>query len=180
MQLSSMKENLDNIFDKENISESSREYVKSMMLSNSFIDAYKLYKVISEPNIWPIFSQFLKNEYIKNICPSNTFSFIYAINTASGQYLVADKFALEKITLYQLSNKLYMKVIELSDRYTGVYITNWKSVIIFHLEYDEQNKTLKINNKNVIPSPLIKPLSRKEEEDIVNVANTYFMLHVIK
>ena len=73
-----------------------------------------------------------------------------------------------------------MKVIELSDRYTGVYITNWKSVIIFHLEYAEQNKTLKINNKNVIPSPLIKPLSRKEEEDIVNVANTYFMLHVIK
>ena len=63
MQLSSMKENLDNIFDKENVSESSREYVKSMMLSNSFIDAYKLYKVISEPNIWPIFSQLLKNEY---------------------------------------------------------------------------------------------------------------------
>ena len=142
-------------------------------------DAYKLYKVISEPNVWPIFSKLLKNKYIENICPSNTFSFIYVINTASGQYLVADKFALEKITSYQLSNKLYVKVIEFRGRYTGVYITNWRSVIIFHLEYDEQNKTLKINNKNVIPSPFVKTLSDKEEEDIVNVANTYFMLHVL-
>jgi hypothetical protein len=72
-----------------------------------------------------------------------------------------------------------MNVIELSDRYTSAYITNWQSVIIFHLEYDEQNKTLKINNKNVIPSPLVKTLSDKEEKDIVNVANTYYMLHLL-
>lgn len=69
MQLNSMKKNLDNILDKENVSESSREYVKSMMLSNSFVDAYKLYEDM--PGL--IFTSLVKNQYIESFGPKNSF-----------------------------------------------------------------------------------------------------------
>lgn len=173
MQLSSMKEDLDNILDRKWLSRPSCKYVKSMMLSNSFIDAHELYEYMSEL----IFESLAYHQYIESVGSKS--SLIYIFNTASGQYLVVDEFANAKFVVYQLSNELYMKVIEFIDEQTRIYITNSKGVIIFYLEYDEQNKILKINNEDVIPSPLIKELSDEETEDIIMAANTYYMLHVI-
>ena len=168
-----MKEDLDNILDRDGLSYNSREYVKSMMLSNSFIDAHELYEDM--PGL--IFESLAYHKYIENFGPKN--SFMYIINAASGQYIVADIFTNAKLVTYRLSNEFYMKVIEFSNKQLYVYITNWRSVIIFRLEYDEQNKMFKINNKNVIPSPLIKTLSVEETKEVLTMAYSQYILHVL-
>ena len=173
MQLSSMKEDLDNILDRKGLSRPSCKYVKSMMLSNSFIDAHELYEYMSGL----IFESLAYHQYIESVGSKN--SFIYIISAASGQYIVTDEFTSAKLVTYRLSNEFYMKVIEFSSKQLYVYITNWRSVIIFNLEYDERNKTFKVNNKNVIQSPLIKTLSAEETKEVLTMAYSQYILHVI-
>ena len=173
-----MKEDLDNILDNDDLLEPSRQYIKPMILSSSFIDVHKLYgEILYGDMIAGTFSKLLRNKYFEYVGPKN--SRIYIFNAASGQYLVTDKFPNAKLVAYLLYDNFYIKVIDFSNGYTRIYITNSKSVIIFCLEYDEQNKILKINNEDVIPSPLIKKLSDKEAENIITAANAKYMLHVI-
>ena len=172
-QLNNFEEDLDNVLDERFLLISEREYVKSIMRSNSFIKASNFYENLSSN----MFEALIDNEYIKGLGPNN--SFTYIINAASGQYIITDMYASAKATTYRLSNSIYMKVIDFSNGDTRIYITNSKSVLIFHLEFDEQNNTFVINNKDVIPSPIIKTLSVNEEKETLTLANTQYILHVL-